>query len=169
MKTLPELKRAVFFDRDGVLNRKPAEHDSVKNFGEFFWNEGAQELVKNINNLNFLVIVISNQRGVALGRMSKDFVEALHVQMNKDLGKIGARIDAFYYCPHDVIDRCLCRKPAPGMFLTAASEWGIDLSKSFMIGDRESDIVAAQSAGCKGIKIETDSIKIQEILTAINL
>ncbi|MEK7575018.1 MAG: HAD family hydrolase [Patescibacteria group bacterium] len=169
MKILPKLNRAVFFDRDGVLNKKPSEHDYVKNFDEFFWNQGAQELIKKINDLGFKVIVVSNQRGVARGKMTADFVEKLHIRMNYDLAKTSAHIDAFYYCPHDLADKCMCRKPASGMFLYAAKELGIDLENSFAIGDNDSDTIAAVAAGCRSIKITTDTLQIEKILSTLNL
>lgn len=169
MKTLPEkkLKRAVFFDRDGVLNKKSPEHDYVKNHGEFVWNGGARELIKEINRLGFLVIVLSNQRGIARGMMTAGFVDELHARMNEDLAKIGAHIDAFYYCPHSHEDECQCRKPLPGMFFKAAAEWGIDLKKSFAVGDSESDLTAGAKAGCRNIKVETDSIRQGAIISSI--
>ena len=162
-----ELKRAMFLDRDGVLNRKPLEHDYVKSHAEFVWNDGARELVKKIKDLGFLVIVVSNQRGVARGLMTADFVDDLHRRMNMELAKVGAHIDAFYYCPHNSIDRCVCRKPAEGMFLTAAKEWGIDLKNSFAVGDSESDTIAASKAGCKTIQIKTDIVQINDILAIL--
>ncbi len=160
-------KSAVFFDRDGVLNRKPPEHDYVKSYEEFFWNEGARELIKKINDLGFLVIVISNQRGIARGMMTVAFVDDLHRRMNRELAETGACIDAFYYCPHDTSDKCACRKPEIGMFLKAAKEWDIELSRSFAVGDSDSDTTAAAKSGCKTIKIETNFLRIEEMLAAL--
>ena len=170
MKILPkkDLKRAVFFDRDGVLNKKAPEHDYVKSHEEFFWNEGAKELIKKINNLGFLVIVLSNQRGIARGVMTKSFVEELHKRMNKELEETGAHIDAFYYCPHGYKDKCACRKPAVGMFLTAANQWGIDLGGSFAVGDSDTDIEAAINAGCVPIRVPVDTIDTALIIKRIS-
>lgn len=169
MKILPEkkLKRAVFFDRDGVLNRNAPEHDYIKSHDEFFWNDGAKELIKKINELGFLVIVTSNQRGIARGMMTAAFVEDLHLRMNRELAETGARIDGFYYCPHNYADKCVCRKPGTGMFLKAADEWGIDLRKSFSVGDSDIDIEASVRAGSVPIRVPVDTIDVASILRAI--
>lgn len=171
MKTSLEkkIKRAVFFDRDGVLNKKAPEHDYVKNYDEFVWNDGAKELIKKINDLGFLVVVISNQRGIAREMMTSVFVDELHVRMNRELTELGAHIDAFYYCPHGYDDKCSCRKPLPGMFLKAAEEWKIDLKNSFAVGDSEADFEAATEAGCRNIKVETDNLRLEEILSVLSL
>ena len=169
MKTLSKkMRRAVFFDRDGVLNRKPPRHDYVKTHDEFFWSTGAMELIKKINTLGFLVVVISNQRGIARGLMTAGFVEELHARMNRELTEIGARIDAFYYCPHDYDDKCACRKPKPGLFIRAKEEWGIDLSKSFSVGDRVADTEAALSVGCIPIDMPTDRLDTATVLEIVS-
>ena len=161
-------RRAIFLDRDGVLNRKPSQHDYVKDFSEFYWNPRAKELVKSLKEENLLVVVITNQRGIALGKMSQEFVEKLHIKMNNDLAQVGASIDAFYVCPHGKENQCECRKPKPGMFLKAAEELGIDLSQSFMIGDRESDKLAATAAGCmQALVIPTDHLDVEYILNEL--
>ena len=169
MKTLSKkTRRAVFFDRDGVLNRKPPLHDYVKTDDEFFWNTGAMELIKKINDLGFLVIVITNQRGIALGLMTAGFVEELHARMNNELAEIGAHIDGFYYCPHDHNDKCFCRKPKSGLFIKAKEEWDIDLSKSFSVGDRETDTEAALSVGCIPINVPTDRLDTATVLEIVS-
>lgn len=169
MKTLPKknLRRAVFFDRDGVLNKKPLEHDYVKSHEEFFWNKGAMELVKKINDLGFLAVVISNQRGIARGMVTAAFVEDLHLRMNAELAEVDARIDAFYYCPHGNDDKCACRKPLHGLFLKAAEEWGIDLENSFAVGDSDVDDEAAVRAACVPIRIPVDVLSVDGIVTVL--
>jgi len=160
-------KVAVFLDRDGVLNRKPPEGDYVKNFEEFYWNRGAKLLLKAINGRKFLTVIVTNQRGIALGKMSAEFVEALHGKMNDDLRKIGAYIDAFYYCPHEK-DSCDCRKPKPGLFFQAAKDLDIDLKRSYFIGDSESDLQAGKSAGCRVILVKQNKVKAKEIIKFIS-
>ncbi|MES2437243.1 MAG: HAD-IIIA family hydrolase [Patescibacteria group bacterium] len=161
--------KAVFLDRDGVLNKKPAVYDYVKSFEEFEWNPGAKELVKQIKELGFLAVVISNQQGVGRGKMSAQFVNELHQKMQQDLVEYGTSIDGFYFCGHLRSDGCTCRKPQPGMLFRAAEQHGINLEKSFMIGDTITDMEAARKAGCTEIFIESDTInneleKILEIL-----
>jgi len=162
------MKKAVFLDRDGVLNKKSPPHDYVKSFEEFIWNNGAKDLVREIKKWGFLVIVVSNQQGIALGKMTKKFVDDLHQQINFDLKKDNTAIDAFYYCPHRKEEGCDCRKPKPGLFFQAADDLGIDLRKSFMVGDSESDREAAVAAGCKKtIIIESDDIDVKYIMNEI--
>lgn len=147
-------KPAVFLDRDGVLNE---DSGYVYRKEDFVWIEGAQEAVKYLNQLGYLVIVVTNQSGVARGLYSEDDIDALHTWINEELGKIGAHIDAFYYCPHHpegTVESyrlaCNCRKPAPGQLLVAISEWKVDVTQSCLIGDKPSDIECATVAGIRG-------------------
>lgn len=157
-------RKAVFFDRDGVLNRRQAIHDYVKNIVEFEWNNGAIDLICRIRQKGFLVIVVTNQRGVALGRYSREFVEMLHRRMNDDLRDWGTEIDAFYVCYHDYGDNCNCRKPKPGLLIKAQFDHDIDFSESYLIGDSKSDIDAGREVGCKGvILIESDQIEVEKL------
>ncbi|MSU55012.1 MAG: HAD family hydrolase [Candidatus Taylorbacteria bacterium] len=169
MKTSSEKKskKAVFFDRDGVLNKKASEHDYVKKHEEFFWINGVKELIKKINDLGFLVVVISNQRGIARGLVTSGFVDELHARMNRDLEEIDAHIDGFYYCPHDHEDKCLCRKPKSGMFLTAAKELDINLSESFAVGDSVTDTEAALLVDCTPIFVLTDKLDTKLVMGSI--
>jgi D,D-heptose 1,7-bisphosphate phosphatase len=146
---------AVFFDRDGVLNHDAGYIHRVK---DFRWCDGAVAAIRHLNDLGFYVFVVTNQGGVARGYYSEDEVLFLHHWMNEDLAKVGAHIDAFYYCPHhpEGVDAlyariCDCRKPAPGMIYAALRYWSVDLTSSVMIGDKSSDMEAARSAGLKGI------------------
>jgi len=160
-------RHAVFFDRDGVLNKSALPHEYITNFDEFIWNDGAKELIKKLKSLKFLIFVISNQQGIAKGKMTKKFVDDLHKRMNEEVKELGSQIDGFYYCPHHAEDECSCRKPKPGLFFKAGGIHKIDLKKSFMIGDNKSDIEAAQKAGCCGILITTNEINIPFILEKI--
>lgn len=144
----------AFLDRDGVLN-----HDAgyIHKPEEFQWIEGAQDAVKHLNDAGHLVIVITNQSGVARGLFVEEDVQSLHIWINGRLQAKGAHVDAFYYCPHHpkapleaYRQDCDCRKPAPGMLRQAMSEWPVDPSRSFLIGDSERDITAAQAAGIPG-------------------
>jgi len=145
-------KRAVFLDRDGLINKKPAEHDYIKNWKEFKFLPNVAKAIRQLNK-DFLVIVISNQRGVGRGIMSKEDVVDIHNRMRKALEKQNATIDGVYFCPHNIEDNCNCRKPKPGLLLKAARDFKIDLPKSYMIGDDLSDVEAGKKVGLKTILI----------------
>ena len=162
-----KLHTAIFLDRDGVLNKKAPPHDYIKSFSEFKWNAGAVDLIKKIRERNFLPVVISNQRGIARGMMTQEFVESLHERMNEELKSQGTSIEAFYVCPH--MEGCDCRKPKPGMLFRAAHDLGVELSQSVMVGDSISDEQAAMNAGCKGtILITSDMVDVGYIMDRID-
>lgn len=159
--------RAVFLDRDGVINKNPKEHDYVKNWGEFEFLPGAADAIKKLNK-NFLVVVVSNQRGLARKTFSLKNLEDIHNKMKEKLGRVGAKIDAIYFCPHDFRDNCRCRKPKPGMIFKAAKDFNIDLEQSYMIGDRPEDIEAGIAAGCKTVFLG-DNKKVKPDFFAKNI
>ena len=142
------MKRAAFLDRDGVINRKAPEGQYITRWEEMDFLPGVPEAIKQLNQAGFLVIVISNQRCVAKGLVTAAGVEDLHRRMSEHMAQRGARIDAVYYCPHELQPVCACRKPAPGMLLQAAGEHAIDLAASWMIGDSDIDVEAGRNAGC---------------------
>lgn len=153
------MDRAVFLDRDGVINQKQPEGKYVTAWSEFEFLPNAAEAIKALNDLGYLVIVVTNQRGVALGAMSEAALEEIHRRMIKRLAARGARIDAVYYCPHDK-GECDCRKPATGLFMKARRDFpGIDFTRSYVIGDSGPDIEAGRRLGCKTILIGPDSKK----------
>jgi histidinol-phosphate phosphatase family protein len=156
-------RRAAFLDRDGVLNRRAGPHDYVKSPAEFAWLAGAREGVLRLNREGWLVLVVSNQRGVARGLMSAADVEAIHARALRELAELGARVDGFYYCPHGDEDACACRKPQPGLILRAAREWNVDLGASFLVGDDERDVEAARRAGVRGHRMATDGDLAREL------
>jgi len=148
------LHSAVFFDRDGVLN---SDKGYLYKAADLEWMPGAIDAVRHLNSLGFLVFVVTNQSGVARGYYSEAHVVALHDWMNAELAKSKAHIDKFYYCPHlpdgtveEYRRACQCRKPLPGLILQAVGEWDIDKQRSFLIGDRTSDVQAAEAAGIRG-------------------
>lgn len=145
-------RRAVFLDRDGVLNRAavkdgkpypPAGVDAVE------IPPGVVEAVQRLKDASFVLIVVSNQPDVARGATPKATVEEINEYLAKRMP-----IDRFIMCYHDSGDGCDCRKPAPGMLISGAQEFDIDLASSYMIGDRWKDIEAGQSAGCRTIFID---------------
>lgn len=149
-------KRALFLDRDGIINKKPSEHDYIKNWKEFCLIPGVENLIILAKRNGFLVIVFTNQRGVARNLMSKNEIEGIHQKMCNELKKRGAVIDKVFCCIHDYKDNCNCRKPKPGLLFMAASEFNIDLSKSLVIGDSRVDILAGKAAGCTTMLVESD-------------
>jgi D-glycero-D-manno-heptose 1,7-bisphosphate phosphatase len=147
------MNRAAFLDRDGVINRKPPGGGYVTRWEDMYFLPGVAESIALLNQTEFRVIVVSNQRCVARGLVTSQALDSVHQQMCEWLAAAGAKIDAVYYCPHEKQPSCSCRKPAPGMLLTASREHQIDLSASWMIGDSEIDIEAGRSAGCKTVRL----------------
>lgn len=150
------MRKAIFLDRDGVINKQPPKGDYVKNWDEFEWLPNAKEAIKLISQSGYLAIVVSNQRGVARGLMGEEDIKEINKKMQKDFAKIGANLDAFYWCSHDYSDNCDCRKPKPGLILQAAADFNIDLANSWVIGDSDDDIAAGKAAGCNVLKIKTN-------------
>jgi D-glycero-D-manno-heptose 1,7-bisphosphate phosphatase len=146
-------RAAVFLDRDGVLNERPAEHQYVISPAGLRWLPGARDAVARLSRAGYPLIVVSNQRGIARGLLSWHALKQIENSMRADLESAGALVDAFYYCPHDLAERCGCRKPAPGLLLQAAAELQLDLRASVMIGDTEEDIEAGRAAGCVTIRL----------------
>ncbi len=123
----------------------------------FRWVAGAIDAIRRFNELGYLVLVVTNQGGIARAFYSEQDVLDLHDWLQNELKQQGAHIDQFYYCPHHVDGvlpehsySCDCRKPKPGMILTAAKDWQVDLSQSAMIGDKHTDMIAAEKAGVTG-------------------
>src|ERR1700734_927785 len=143
------VNRAVFLDRDGVINQKPIEGEYVTRWEDFHILPGVVEGVALLNRAGFSVIVVTNQRYVAKGLLTIADLEKIHERMTDDLARAGAKIDATFYCPHEMEPSCDCRKPAPGMLLSAARSLGLELAASWMIGDSDIDIEAGKNAGCK--------------------
>jgi D-glycero-D-manno-heptose 1,7-bisphosphate phosphatase len=139
-------RRCVFLDRDGVINEKAAPHDYIRSWSEFRFLPNIADWIRLFNALDFLVIVITNQRGVARGMMTRESVDEIHRNMIAELAARGARIDDVFVCPHQE-DACDCRKPKPGMVLQAQAKWAIDLTGSLMIGDSDSDAALAAACG----------------------
>lgn len=153
---------AVFFDRDGVLN-----HDSGYTYRieDFRWMDGAIEAIRRLNDQGWYVFVVTNQAGVARGYYEEADVQKLHAWMNEDLYRYGAHVDDFRYCPHHIDGTvenysmaCACRKPAPGMILDLMDHWPVDVPRSALIGDKESDLEAAAKAGVRGVRYIRGSI-----------
>lgn len=154
------MKRAVFLDRDGVINRKAPEGQYVTRWEEMEFLPGVHEAVRLFNQAGLSVVVVSNQRCVAKGLITTDELDSLHSRMGGEFEAAGARLDAIYYCPHDYEPPCACRKPQPGMLLVAAREHEIELTRSWMIGDSGHDVEAGRAAGCRTIRLTEDDESI---------
>lgn len=154
------MKRAgVFLDRDGTINE---EVDFLRTPDELHLIPGAGRAVQRLNGLGLVTCVISNQSGVARGYLSEADLIPIHARLQAELGKEHARVDRIYYCPHHPLEGlapynidCECRKPKPGMLLNGAREFGIDLTSSFVVGDRVGDIQAGRSVGAATILVLT--------------
>jgi D-glycero-D-manno-heptose 1,7-bisphosphate phosphatase len=150
---------AVFLDRDGTLIEESGYLDRLERLTLFPFTVDA---VRLLNRTGWPVIVISNQSGIGRGLVRESFVGEAHAHLADRLAAAGARIDAFFYCPHHpeatlpaYRARCDCRKPAPGMLLAAAGQLDVDLSRSVVVGDRWEDVGAARSVGARAVLVRT--------------
>ncbi|RMG68358.1 MAG: lipopolysaccharide heptosyltransferase II, partial [Nitrospirae bacterium] len=146
LKEILPTRKAVFFDRDGTLCRDAHYLNRWEDLEVF---PDIKELGK-LKELGYLIVGITNQSGIARGIVDEDFVRQVN---NYFIEKQG--LDAFYYCPHHPDEHCACRKPSPGMLLRARAELGIDLKKSIVVGDKESDMELAKAVGCRGFFLRT--------------
>ena len=149
----------VFLDRDGVVN---ADIGFLWRREDCVWVPGAPAAIRLFNERGWPVVVITNQSGVARGYYREEDVHILHEWMKTELHRLGARIDAFYFCPHHpkgaiaaYTQECDCRKPRPGMLRRAEAELGADLQRSWVIGDRHGDVQVAWNAGARGALVKT--------------
>lgn len=142
------MKRALFLDRDGVINK---EINYLFRVEDFIFIDGIFEICKFYQEQGFLLIVVTNQAGIAKGYYSEADYKMLTDWMIAELFRNGIVISKVYHCPHfpDITGECLCRKPNPGMLLQAQKEFGIDLQNSILIGDKQSDFDAAVNAGIR--------------------
>jgi len=152
-------KRAVFLDRDGVVTRsevrngKPYALRSLKGFRLL---PGVRAAITKLKRAGFLVIIVTNQPDIGNGLVDPAVVAEMHARLRSRLP-----LDGIEMCPHRQVDNCSCRKPKPGMLKVAARKWGIDLKKSFMVGDRWGDVVAGQAVGCYTIFIDRGYVEPQ--------
>ncbi|HEV2484257.1 MAG TPA: HAD family hydrolase [Terracidiphilus sp.] len=156
-KHLPRDLSTVFLDRDGVLNEKMPEGSYVTSSDDFRVLPGVPEAIARLNRAGLRVIVVSNQRGIALGLYTAAGVEAIHAAFQRLLNRHGAHIDAFFICPHDH-SQCNCRKPLPGLFEQAVAQFPtISAATSVMIGDSPVDIEFGRRLGMTTILIDSKS------------
>lgn len=148
------LKRAVFLDRDGVINEVLTKRVKfVNNPKQFYFLPGAEEAIKSLNDYFDYVFVVTNQGGIGLGYMKEKQLRKVHDYMVAELKKKGATIHEVAYCPHKPKAGCECRKPNSKMILDLGEKYKIDLEQSYMVGDTDTDIQAGKKAGTKTIYI----------------
>ncbi len=146
------MKRAVFLDRDGVINRVRVEGGkplSPRRFEDFQFLPGIEIFAQQLKEAGFLRVVVTNQPDLVRGRLEKSELEKMHRLVRRRLG-----VEAIYACFHDDGDNCDCRKPKPGLLIKAAREWEIDLPQSFFLGDTWRDMEAGKGAGCATILLD---------------
>jgi len=161
------MRKAVFFDRDGTLNNNQDNYYIWKP-EDFKLNPGVIETLSELKKQGYLLIVITNQGGVAKEAYSLDEVENLHHHMCLLLEKEGIHLDEIYVCPHhQEIEACLCRKPLPLLIEKAIARFDIDPKESWLVGDSERDVKAGEAAGLGTIYIESNS-DLRQVLEIIN-
>ena len=173
------MKKAVFLDRDGVINAMVYNPDygivdSPTNPDEFKLLPGVGRAIKRIKEMGFLAVVVSNQPGIAKSKFSLKVLEAIDKKMKEELAQYGAHLDKIYYCldhpeavKKEYRKNSPCRKPNPGLLLKAAQEFKIDLASSYMIGDGLTDIQAGERAGCRTVllgRLKCDLCRLMEDL-----
>jgi D-glycero-D-manno-heptose 1,7-bisphosphate phosphatase len=157
-------KQVVLLDRDGVINKRPAQADYVKTWAEFEFLPGAIEGLQFLARRGCEIYILSNQPGISRGRMTKEDLDTIHRNMREELKKKGVEIKGIYACLHGWDEGCNCRKPKPGMLFQASNEHYFDVTKAIFIGDDVRDEQAGKAAGCKTILMDSDGslVKIVE-------
>jgi len=150
---------SIFLDRDGTINQ---EVHHLRRVDELVLLDGAAEAIRLFNRAGIKVVVVTNQAGSARGLFSEERLDEIHRSLRAMLAREGAYVDAIYYCPHHPTEGfgryrldCICRKPRPGSLHRAADEMGLDLSRSYLVGDKGSDIDAGRAAGCRTVLVRT--------------
>lgn len=156
-------QKAVFLDRDGVIN----DHVRFVNTpDDLILFPGVGAAIRKLNDAGFKVFVVTNQGGVGLGYMKETALHAIHEKMERDLKSDGAILDEIAYCPHKPHANCACRKPEPKMILDLAAKYDIDVKQSYMVGDRDTDVFAGEKAGTKTIFIGDKTLEQADHSTA---
>lgn len=155
-------RNVLFLDRDGVIN---VDVGYLSDPAQLEFIPGAIEAMKEAQTRGYDIIVVTNQSGVARGYYTEEDVQALHAEMSRRLEAEGVHILAYYYCPHhpegtveEYKKACDCRKPNPGMLTKAIEEWHVDVDSSFLVGDKPSDVEAAEAIGMRAYPFEEDNL-----------
>ena len=162
---MPQKNKAVFLDRDGVLNQEMGDY--VRRIEDFHILDNFEAL-KILQDKGYLLLVATNQGGLAKGWYTEEELAKMHSSLRQIYNAHGVELTDFFYCPHhpDFTGDCDCRKPKPGLLLQGIEKYNLDPSKSYFIGDRERDVIAGTAAGVKGILINSDQ-PISEVLDLI--
>jgi D-glycero-D-manno-heptose 1,7-bisphosphate phosphatase len=145
-------KPCIFFDRDGIVNEL-IELGYVATWNDFYLQPGFVAALRIVRQKGYMAVVVTNQPGVAKGLYTEDALNDLHRQFRAQLMTHGLDVRDILYCPHTDQDQCECRKPKPGMLIQAQEKYAVDLSRSWMVGDSEKDILAGMTAGCKTVRV----------------
>ena len=149
---MTERRRCVFFDRDGIVNRSPGP-GYVERWEDFHLLEEFVVALCVAKEKGYDAVIVTNQRGVALGRMTKETVDELHEKLQQELRRRNLALLDIFVCMHDRHEGCACRKPNPGMILDAIERYDLDATQSWMVGDSETDVQAGQRAGCRTVRV----------------
>ena len=161
------MTKAIFLDRDGVINKE--RKDYVKSVEEFQIIDNIPKVIKILKEKGFVVIVITNQSAINRGLVTIETLNEIHNHLQKILKDNNTSIDDFYFCPHIPDENCQCRKPNPGMLIKAVQDHDIDMDQSFMIGNSLTDVQAAQKAGCKGILLNQNQTLLELVTNLIKV
>lgn len=153
MEIVKNMKAAAFLDRDGVINENSSDY--VTSWQEFVFLPQVFEPLKRLARSDLFVVVVTNQSAVNRGFMDRTTLEEIHARMVEEVARRGGRIDAVLYCPHRPDEGCDCRKPRLGLFLRAAKEYNLDLTRSYLVGDALTDVEAGLAVGCKSFLVLT--------------
>lgn len=152
--TVAARRQAIFLDRDGTIICDvgyPADPGQVRLL------PGVGDALKRLQEQGFFLVLVSNQSGIGRGWVTEGQAERVHQKVVSCLAGYGVQLDAAYYCPHTPEQKCICRKPSPGMLLQAAEDLKVDLAQCFLVGDKQSDISAGKQAGCHTILLAADA------------
>ncbi|MGH2460666.1 MAG: D-glycero-alpha-D-manno-heptose-1,7-bisphosphate 7-phosphatase [Chloroflexota bacterium] len=148
-----DVVKAVFLDRDGVINQNRPDH--VKHWSEFHFLPGALQAVARLSQAGVGVFIITNQAIINRGMASRETVDWINRRMVEEIERLGGRVEAVAYCPHRPDERCGCRKPQPGLLVDLARRFGLDLRETAVIGDALTDLEAGQAVGCEAVLVLT--------------
>ena len=157
------MNKAVFLDRDGVINERAAPHQYITRWEDFRFLPGVPRAIRALNEAGYLVLIATNQRGVARGMTTMEAVDDIHRRMGEALAEAGAHVDGIYVCPHDY-GQCTCRKPEIGLFLQAERDFPIDGEASWMVGDSDTDVEAGRRYGVRTILTTDLPAAVKQIL-----
>ena len=150
------MNKAIFLDRDGVINKELGDY--VYRLEDLELNEDVEDSLLKLKSHGYLLVVITNQSGIAKGIYGHKEVDTIHASIAESLSAKGIDIAAFYYCPHHPdFSNCLCRKPGSVMVEKAMARFNIDPTSSYFVGDRDRDVEAGEAVGVKGVKIEANT------------